>query len=324
MGFDQFGIVITNRCTAACKFCGWRCSPKNHGVIDLNMAKDAIDQAVSLGLTRRLGLTGGEAFLYPDLVRDILKYGREKGYKLCSIATNGFWGAWSDEKIDAVLEPLEDCCDLISFSYDSFHAEYIPEESIWHAAESAGRHGIKFHISVADVKGEKGAGPFLASLSEKALKRSYDFYPLQQIGNAMDMPAEMFCRDLTREEVSCKGFGLFTLLYDGRVFPCCNPGIFDTDLYMGNIKETSLKDMLESSDVFKYMRLLCNKDYYRRLIIRAEEAGLINVPEKVVSGCEICHWMFRDKKIADQIYPMLKELYQEMIVHNFLCKKEGE
>jgi MoaA/NifB/PqqE/SkfB family radical SAM enzyme len=325
MKYQQFGIIVTDRCSAACKFCGWRCSPRNRGVIPLELAKSAMDQAAALGIRQRLGLTGGEALLYPELVAEILSYGKSAGFQASSIASNGFWGAWPREKIDQMLSLIEKNCNLICFSMDSFHAEYVPEQSVWNAATAAAEHGIRVSFSVADVCGERGAGPYLASLSEKALKHSYSLYPLERIGNAENLPEELFVKTLSREdEWGCPAGGLISVMYDGRVFPCCNPGIFDTDFSLGSLQEHSLQDLLSNSRGIKRLRILQDPKYFRELMEWAAGELKIEIPEQMTSACELCYRVFRSQERLESLEPGIDAIYQKMVLDYFFNPPEKE
>ena len=111
--------MLTDKCTAECRFCGLGCSPRNNCVMTLEKAKDLIDQMKGMGSFTRLGISGGEPFIYPELVIEILEYAKEVGIEERTVATNGFWGGWSVEKIDDMLYKLEKVVTSMAFSHDA-------------------------------------------------------------------------------------------------------------------------------------------------------------------------------------------------------------
>ena len=144
--------MLTNRCNAKCAVCGVSCSPELNGVFDEAMMIDVINQAKDIGTFQQIGFTGGEVFLYPDLLTKGLNHAKELGF-MTSVATNGFWGSWSDEKIDAVLSAAKP--DAIFFSFDMFHGEYVKPEFIERAVNACKRNNIQnVEIAIGEAKGK--------------------------------------------------------------------------------------------------------------------------------------------------------------------------
>ncbi|MFA6030422.1 MAG: radical SAM protein [Elusimicrobiota bacterium] len=83
---DCYELVLNYNCDARCSFCSQGCFDKR-----LNARFEDIARAVYLGKKRgykRLGLSGGEALLRPDLAK-IVALGRSVGFTYIRLQTNG-------------------------------------------------------------------------------------------------------------------------------------------------------------------------------------------------------------------------------------------
>ena len=98
-------LVVTDKCNAACDICCFSCSPEKGSVMDAHLMADVIDQAEGIDGLKYIGFSGGEPFLYYDLIRDGLARAKAKGFAT-SVATNGFWGAWPDDVLFKRLSAL--------------------------------------------------------------------------------------------------------------------------------------------------------------------------------------------------------------------------
>ncbi len=95
--YSRFGLtlMVTQACNLDCNYC--YISGKSNNVMPLDLAKKAIDRAIvsiSPGGCLELGLFGGEPFLEPDLLSEIIQYAedtaRDFDVKLTvNITTNG-------------------------------------------------------------------------------------------------------------------------------------------------------------------------------------------------------------------------------------------
>lgn len=324
MIYKQLGLMLTNKCTAACRFCGVRCKPENNGVIDFDLAKSVIDQAAELGTFKRIGLSGGEAFLFPELVCQILEYARKVGFQHRTIASNGFWGAWSEEKLEPILSRLQGCVTEISFSHDAFHAEYVPTSSVWKAAEMIQKKGIPFSYHVADVHGEMGAGPFLASQDEKVFNKGYDIYPIAALGNAETLPEDVFVREQFWKETVCYVHGIVTVSYNGDVYPCCCPGIFSTEFKLGNLHDKRLSELITNTRGMRYINTMAHPDCFVRMLSYAKDELHVELPEKAVNGCELCYKVFSTPGIMDRLEPFFEREYRDLLLSLLIGGEDGQ
>lgn len=126
------GLMLTYRCTAACRFCYYYCRPEAEGLLPIETALSVWTSLRMLaGPAARIHITGGEPFLYFDHLADLLREARRRDLPpLDSLETNGSW-ATSEIETRQKLRLLRDL-DVreLKISCDPFHAEFIDVELI--------------------------------------------------------------------------------------------------------------------------------------------------------------------------------------------------
>jgi len=133
------GLLLTYKCNCACQFCYYNCGPDKNGLMPVDTTIDAWRSLRTLaGESARVHLTGGEPFLYWELLREILEQARKQGLGQADLVeTNGFWAA--DQKI--VTQRLRILDELgvrrLKISTDPFHQEYVDIEPVRRLAEMA-------------------------------------------------------------------------------------------------------------------------------------------------------------------------------------------
>ena len=316
MNFKTFGFLVTDACTAACDFCGLECSPNGESVIPLSLAKRAMDEAKTIGTFERCALSGGEVFLHVRLAAQILDYAMELGFERRTIASNGFWGAWPDAKIDRMLDSLS-ACTHISFSTDAFHAKWVKPETVWRAVEFTKKHRIDYSLHIADIPGELSAGNFLASQGDKAFFSSFYLYPLLPAGRALALPRDYFIREAHASTPFCPEGGVITVRYDGEVFPCCVPGIQDTCFTLGNLKDKTLSEILFQSTGARLLKLIQHPSCFAELAKYAAQRFGFALPEKVVNGCEVCRLIVQNAERMEELESYINTAREEILVNSF-------
>ncbi|MFA5552932.1 MAG: 4Fe-4S cluster-binding domain-containing protein [Phycisphaerae bacterium] len=134
------GLLLTYKCSAACEFCYYCCTPEKGGLMTVDTAIGAWQSLKKLSgdsapavskVEPKVHLTGGEPFLYFERLCEILKAAKKE--KLGSadlIETNGFWAA-DDSIIEQRLKTLDAIgMNKLKISCDVFHQEYVDIESV--------------------------------------------------------------------------------------------------------------------------------------------------------------------------------------------------
>ena len=315
MKFKTLCLVITDRCTAACDFCGFSCGPDRSQVMDVNLMTRLIHEAKAMGM-ETVGFSGGEPFLYPELLAEGARVAREEKMGI-KIATNGFWGAWDDDKIKEALEKIKP--DAIDFSYDFFHRKFVPEDSIKRAISASLSLDIEPSLYIADMKGEYSAGRFIQSMDNERYAIRINIYPLFRCGRALNMPKEWFFTSnaATKENLGCLYANLLSVLYNGDVYPCCRHEVFESAMKMGNVQDKSLGAVLEASNVPMICDVLMQNDRFRSLLAQAKEMGL-EISDEAGCSCDYCRMLFGTEERKQKMLPHVEALYGEMMVRSLM------
>ncbi len=310
-------LILTDKCNAQCKTCCFSCSPKNSAVMDEGLMLKAIDEACETGDFNVVGFSGGEPFLYYELLKRGAEYAKQKGL-LVTAATNGFWGAWSDEELQQKLDALQ--LDHLSISYDPYHGEFVSEETYKRAISAAKVLKISYDVCIGETKDKKVNDLYMQLDTEKYLTVT-TLYPYARIGGAKRLPEDIFYRFKDTDEIYCNGASMIAVRYDGEVFPCCSQPVFDTALSLGNLNERSLKDILENSETAKLCKIIRDPEIFTQLKnYAADEMGMV-FPEKCTTVCEICAMMFSDKDKADRLAKQAQILDSQKTAEKFLNRR---
>jgi len=135
------GLLLTYRCTAACRFCYYRCSPSAGGLMSVQTAIESWQGLERIsGPAARVHLTGGEPFLYFDRLSEICSEARRLGLTGAeSVETNGSWVAdEADHEVCDKLKFLNDRgVERLKISWDPFHEEFVRVEDVRRLVELA-------------------------------------------------------------------------------------------------------------------------------------------------------------------------------------------
>ncbi len=120
------GIILTYRCTCACRHCLYACSPRWEGWMDDGTLDRAVLGLAALAAPPGVHLAGGEAFLEPGRLLHAVQRVVAAGLEIDFIETNG---AWYDDRAEAaaLLRELRDAgSPRLLVSATPPHAETIP------------------------------------------------------------------------------------------------------------------------------------------------------------------------------------------------------
>lgn len=121
------GLILTYKCSAACRFCYYNCNPKQQGLMTIDTAMNSwLGLKKLAGDSAKIHITGGEAFLYFDRMAEILKQAKKlKLGTVDQIETNASW-AENENIIKEYLTFLDaHGMKTLKISCDPFHSEFI-------------------------------------------------------------------------------------------------------------------------------------------------------------------------------------------------------
>jgi len=121
------GIMLSYRCTNACRHCLYRCSPRRpDDWLTLETAGRVFDALARERDLHSVHLAGGEATLRFDLLVDVVRMADRAGIPLAYLETNAHW-CGDREETRWRLEALSEAgLPAILVSASMFHNEFVP------------------------------------------------------------------------------------------------------------------------------------------------------------------------------------------------------
>lgn len=288
------GLMLTYRCTAACRFCYYSCAPQAGGLMTVDTAIGAWEGLVRLaGANARVHITGGEPFLYFDRLSEILLQAQRLGLGgLDAIETNADWGIGEKEIADKLKFLDSVGMDRLKISWDPFHEEFIDmarvERLVSIAQKTLGpeRVLVRWEAWMANPSGIRGK-----TESEKnvILQEALKSDPCRFTGRAAEMLAPLAAahdatafrqRSCQHALLSAKGVHIdpFGYVFNGQC----------SGMSLGNLARQPL-DVL-------WQRWQPDRDAFWGILYHSgpagflEEAGGLGYPirEKYASKCHLC------------------------------------
>ncbi|MFI3212909.1 MAG: radical SAM protein [Eubacteriales bacterium] len=270
-------ILYTLECNARCRHCCFSCSPDQKEKLNVNTVKNIIDDIIKYPSITNISFSGGEIFLYPDEILELLFYARSKGLNI-QCTTNGFWG----ENIviaERIMKRLQSVnLSTLTISFDEFHKEFISVESIDTLIQLAAKYRIHVEIKGVAVNGSKSVYELLNDLPHRLLDVNVKEIICLPVGRAFSLVSKNQYLVNPTEYFTCPSIGRDVTIYpQGYVVPCCSPVPNPKTFNIGNINNNSLSEIINS---YNDMRI---KKIYKY--------GLINEitdENRQKSICEIC------------------------------------
>jgi hypothetical protein len=138
-----------------------------------------IDQAGEIPTVRWISLTGGEPFLYPQLLESSVRHASDGGLQT-ECVTNCYW-AETEHKAEEMLGGLVEAgLDGINISTDDFHQRHIPFERVRSCFNAAKNLGLKVVIMCATARS--------SALRAEEIKRLLGDEGIQILGAGVPRP----------------------------------------------------------------------------------------------------------------------------------------
>jgi MoaA/NifB/PqqE/SkfB family radical SAM enzyme len=251
---------------------------------------DTIEGLKNCGGFETVGFSGGEPFLYPDLLKKGILRAKEAGFYV-TVISNGFWGAWSDGELRNFFNEARP--DSVGLSTDSSHARFVPDGAFARAVAILQILDIDFRIMLGENKTGLSAKEHFDKMGVYKYSPKMQITPHVRAGRAADFPEDAFYRYKDPEKAACNAQGIIAVRYDGEILPCCSPYICDTRLTLGNIREKNINEILsDKNNNYIFASLLHGALPY--LASLAKERYNIRFPEVCTDGCEVCARLFGD------------------------------
>lgn len=306
----NLGILMWNTCNAKCAHCAVSSGPKERGVMTDEQIRSLIDAAFYDSVSPKIGLSGGEAFLFFERLCHIVQYATSRGAQV-SINTNGFWATTLEKGIEKVRKLKEMGLSRLVVSTDEYHEKYIPRERILNVIKACKTLHLEVELQFVAAKNTARLADFLRDYGDILLNVRCREIPCHPVGRAQ---TEVNEKDLFLEVGVPDGLcpsAILSISAYGNVIPCCNTAGHLPALQIGSIDESliELYQKFQSSSLFK---VLVRKGP-KALVEAAIQAGYKPRSDGYIDQCHLCYDLFRDQALAAH----LKEAAAEMIVNEF-------
>ena len=323
MKIEAVSFFLTDRCSAACRICCFQCSPKNSFVMDADVIKRYIDEGAELGTIKRFSYTGGEVFLYPDLLLEVVSYAKEKYNILSTTVSNGFWGADIERSREMLRKLKEAGLVSVRLSADNYHQSYVSAQSLKNAIVVLTELGMLDAVTVMDIKDRSNIRNTIERLRpEIYMVERVSYYPMHLPSATLANPEVSETEDDLEtptpwDESYCVDVGTVQLYTDGYMYNCCSQFSFEMpQMRIGKIGETTLKEAERNMNRDPVLDLIC-RDSVSWFARKAKELGY-PVKEEYSMSCELCRDLLCNKELMKKLAPLAAEEVKARRLEKFL------
>ena len=305
----RVGLLLTERCNIACGHCWFDSGPDKTATMTPQEARGYIDQARGVPTVEWISFTGGEPFLLPEMLLDLVGYSSERGLQT-ECVTNCFWTETEERAVEILGGLVDAGLDVINISSDDFHQRHISFDRVRNCYRAARTLGLKTVIMCAPSRSSAlrigrivemlggdgihilGGGEPEAPVSALAVETG--FVP---VGRAASIPREEWLIGESPVDGPCR-----TVLRDvgiapgGRVLPCCSAASLVEDVTLGNAGKRRIASLIEEAGrrpVFKALTTIGPAGLAERLGILGEG--------RYVSRCHLCYEVLTDAGLGNAL-----------------------
>ena len=296
-------ILYTYRCTIACRHCCFGCAGQRPDVrMDIAKCVDFLGDLHQLG--RVIHIAGGEAMLYWDDLRDVLRLSAARGVQPHFIESNASF-ATSDEIVRERLRVLQDCGVAgILLSTDPYHQAFVPPESFIRARRIAREVFGEANVWASNCSDEEVREHAAIARDEARLRDYVRAHPPTLVGTA-----HRFCEFLPSYTLAELPVGrVWRFPHTGRdcaiefdrekiwevhIDPYDNMQT-NCGIILGNASETRVTEMIARgpADANFVTRLVALDGPFALAEFARQKHGFV-VPERACSKCDLCYTVRR-------------------------------
>jgi hypothetical protein len=299
---DDVGVILTYRCQSSCAHCIYNCGPKwETEAMSSDMLRQALEVMAAWPRQPQVHLTGGEPFLYFDLLLEGTRIATELGITVY-LETSGSWCTDEAEAIERFQALKEAGLQFVLVSCSPFHAERIPPIRTLRAASAAitvfglqrvsvyqaqflnlmKRFDVQHPTPLSRYEEEFGA--------EEAYRLLWQGFGIVSggrsgyaLGHLADKhPAETFAGEACAGKLLYAGHSHFDL-YGNFI-----PG-FCGGLAVGDWRELEqVLDDFQADRLPSLIEVLVNRGPYGLMKLAQEKHGYVPLPEGYAGKCHLC------------------------------------
>ena len=144
----SLAFITTDKCTASCHNCCFKCSPKNAQRLSLSQITNIIEQVMDeFDEVNSCVFTGGECTLLGNDLLKAIEYASNKEL-ICRIVSNGYW-AISEEKAYNYLKELVNCgLRELNLSTGDEHQKWVSVQKVINACKAAKKLNLYTAVNI--------------------------------------------------------------------------------------------------------------------------------------------------------------------------------
>ncbi len=251
MAYQTLALMLGYKCNARCRCCLWGDQLGREEKIDVEEAKQWIDEALQVADVQLLGFSGGESFLYQREMLDLAAYAWQKHKLQTAASTNCFWAS-TEEQALSILTPLyERGLRQLLLSADEFHQEHVPIARVRNALAAARELGIVATVQCIVTKTSRKLADMredLGIVQESELTHASEIFCARVGWAASRIPAEEFPPREKALSEYCSMLRPLIITPEGDVYLCCGPAFAIPELRAGNLRQERLKGIVERAE----------------------------------------------------------------------------
>ena len=292
-------FVVTNACTSHCGHCSlgsFLDGPKM--AIDKESAVSVVTELAKLYPVQFVMTFGGEPLLYADTVCAIHRAAADCGIPTRQVITNGFFSR-DEKKIETVAQELKESgVNSLLLSIDTFHAEHLPFDAVYHFAEAlCGQKTEGFRLHPAWVVSREAQNKYNTETTACLARFAGLQIPVNRgnvitpAGNAALNLSEYYEKTAVDLGAPCGEAPYTDRLDDVRCLSVSPNGDVNVcDFAIGNVYHQDIADIIARYDPYSdpYTAALMSGGV-RELMKIAKKDGIAIDTAKYYSACGICH-----------------------------------
>ena len=321
---NTLGFPITLRCNLRCRHCVVSAEKKGSDM-PLDTVRAWLEETTKLKHIETVCFTGGEPFLVYNVLKEGVNIAHDLGFKV-TVVTNGYWA----KSMPHALKLLKAINHLsrMTISFDRYHLEFLPLETLKTAIRAGQETGITTDIRISYLNNEEKEIDEAARLLDGVLSRDkITTQPIVRAGRAASLTDGDFCS--FELDMPCEGAGIPVLQPDGNLQACCGPAYnlpYANPLWLGNVNETSLSHVLEEAQYNPAVHVIRSRGpYHLWKMVRGENQEDLKRFD-TTNFCSFCMSMMSDSDFLRDLYAFTADpaVLKRVAVERFFVLQEPE
>lgn len=304
--------MLTTECNAACRHCGFSCSPRMGKSIDVKEAKALLLDARRYPSLQCVCITGGEPFLRYEELDGLVHFASNLGI-WSEVVTNSYWAS-SYEVAAERLEVLQrNGMRNFVTSFDSFHAEFVEIERVRNAVRAAIDLNMRVTIKIQRSQDEwfnaKTARNYFSIQTNERNVKIYEEVAIRA-GRADARLLETLPESVNSFAGRCEKVIRFPVVRpSGAVYPCC--GFGELPRYSGSTKRYPFSTIFANIQRNLLLNMIAELGPAR--VYEMAKALAPCLPSKrYFSACDVCNDLYCNEAVHGAVERLLCSLLSRL------------